>query len=172
MDCITIAWEEGGITYNDDNPNDITGLIDEVFVDNHLTLSPPTAPVEKGLELVFPEFDILTGIRAIFNGALKATFSVTARNQRALFKDIPYSNKVKTQMSQGAGEMHSFPESVRAFEQNGTISYIRGNDGQLYKQLIIKGSYPNSKGVWKDGQFEFMLDKNGFINHRFFRKNH
>ncbi len=72
------TWEEGGITYNDDNPNDITGQIDEVFVDNHLTLPPPTAPVEKGLELVSPEFDILTGIRAIFNGALKATFSVSA----------------------------------------------------------------------------------------------
>lgn len=46
------------------------------------------------------------------------------------------------------------------------------DDGQLYKQLIIKGSYPNSKGVWQDGQFEFILNKEGFINHRFFRVIH
>ena len=38
--------------------------------------------------------------------------------------------------------------------------------------FVAPGELPSSKGVWKDGQFEFMFDKNGFINHRFFRKNH
>ncbi len=84
------TWEEGGITYNDDNPNDITGLIDEVFVSNHLTLSPPTVPVEKGLELVFPEFEILTGIRAIFNGAFKAAGSISRAPQTTCTDLAPY----------------------------------------------------------------------------------
>ena len=56
-------------------PGELPSAISIAHPHINLTL---TAPVEKGLELVSPEFDILTGIRAIFNGALKATFSVSA----------------------------------------------------------------------------------------------
>ena len=84
------TWEEDGITYNDDEPGNITGQIDEVFVDGyhqtHLTLSPPTVPVEKGLELVSPEFYALTIVRAIFNGAFKAPASFVANTNVQISK--------------------------------------------------------------------------------------
>ena len=51
-----------------------------------------TAPVEKGLGLVFPEFEILTGIRAIFNGAFKATASFVANTNATYNRNIEFGN--------------------------------------------------------------------------------
>ncbi len=51
-----------------------------------------TAPVEKGLELVFPEFEILTGVRAIFNGAFKATASFVANTNATYNRNIEFGN--------------------------------------------------------------------------------
>lgn len=66
------------------------------------------------------------------------------------------------------GEFHSFPESVTAFEDSGTITEFTGNDGEFYQQLDIPGSYQSSNGTWYDGMFQFIKDSNGVINHRYF----
>ena len=162
------TWKEGGITYNDDNPNDITGLIDEVFVDNHLTLSPPTAPVEKGLELVFPEFEILTGVRALFNGAFNNTYNHICNriSQPSYFNNTQYSWHVEQPLIKPRPQepFHSFPRSVDAFEKDGIRFLKKGGDGKIYEHLHIKGSYRG-----KDGVFEYIKDSNGNITHRFFR---
>jgi hypothetical protein len=71
-------------------------------------------------------------------------------------------------MEAGAGEFHSFPESVSAFENAGTVRTIVGGDGQVYQMLEIPGSYATSSGRWLDGMFQFMKDSNGIINHRLF----
>ena len=71
-------------------------------------------------------------------------------------------------MAISIGEYHSFPIGVEAFEKEGLRKLIRGNDGQLYNMLKIHGAYPNKNGIWNDGYFEFIKDKNGIINHRFF----
>lgn len=63
----------------------------------------------------------------------------------------------------GRGDLHSFPESVRAFEADGTVTRIVGGDGVTRTKLSIPGRY---KG--KDGVFEFIKEPNGDINHRFF----
>ncbi len=62
------------------------------------------------------------------------------------------------------GDFHSFPESVEAFEKDGIITKIQGNDGIIRDKLSIPGTY---KG--KDGFFEFIKEPNGDINHRFFK---
>ena len=58
---------------------------------------------------------------------------------------------------------HSFPECVRAFENDGYIEIIKGGDGIYREKLNIPGSY---KG--HDGVFEFIKEPSGDINHRFF----
>ena len=89
----------------------------------------------------------------------------------SFFDNSTYSDKVLQQMSGGPGEFHSFPDSVTAFEDSGTISTITGGDGQAYQMLEIPGSYTSSSGNLYDGTFQFIQDSNGVINHRLFVPN-
>ena len=69
-------------------------------------------------------------------------------------------------MQGGAGEFHSFPESVRAFESAGSVKPITGADGIAREMLEIPGSHPTSGGTWKDGIFQFINEIDGAINQR------
>lgn len=87
------------------------------------------------------------------------------------FDGTQYTPKVEKQM--GLGDYHSFPESVKAFEKDGVIHFIKGGDGTVRKMLSIPGRYPTNPTngqdpVWKNGVFEFIKEYNGNINHRFF----
>ena len=86
------------------------------------------------------------------------------KNASRFFEGAEYSPKVLSQMSKGAGEMHSFPEEVTAFRTDGTVKNIVGADGKNYAKLTIPGKYNG-----KTGNFEFIKDENGIINHRFFK---
>ena len=68
-----------------------------------------------------------------------------------------------SQMKGGVGEFHSFPESVTAFEGEGTASTITGGDGVERQMLEIPGSYNG-----RDGVFQFIKEADGTINHRLF----
>jgi len=59
------------------------------------------------------------------------------RGSGELFEGTTYSSKVLQQMKSGVGEFHSFPESVRAFEDAGAVRAIKGGDGQVYQMLEI-----------------------------------
>jgi hypothetical protein len=72
------------------------------------------------------------------------------------------------QAARGAGEFHSFPDSVAAFEESGTVTKIVGGDGKAYTSLKIPGSYQGTNGNWYDGFFHFIKDEAGQINHRLF----
>ncbi|OAV76278.1 hypothetical protein Barb7_00026 [Bacteroidales bacterium Barb7] len=78
------------------------------------------------------------------------------------FKGTSYSKKVLDQMHQD--NFHGFPESVKSFQENGYIDHIKGGDGIVRPQLNIPGSY---KGY--DGEFIFMKELDGSINHRIFQ---
>ncbi|WP_368566251.1 RHS repeat domain-containing protein [Pseudoxanthomonas sp. UTMC 1351] len=78
------------------------------------------------------------------------------------FAGTRYSEKVLGQMK--AGDLHSFPESVKGFKDSGAVRKIVGGDGVTRDMLEIPGEY---KG--KTGNFEFMKESDGEINHRFFR---
>ena len=77
-------------------------------------------------------------------------------------EDITFTDKVKKQMKQG--DLHSFPEAVESFGSEGKLSTITGGDGIVRKKLEIPGSY---KG--KDGVFEYIIEPDNTVNHRFFR---
>lgn len=85
------------------------------------------------------------------------------KNASKFFEGTKYSDKVNYQMSKGAGELHSFPENVKYFKEDGIVEKIKGRDGKTYTKLTISGYYNG-----KSGQFEFIKDLNGVINHRFF----
>jgi RHS repeat-associated protein len=86
----------------------------------------------------------------------------------SFFEGTSYTEKVVEQMSRGAGEFHSFPEAVTAFETSGTVRTITGGDGVVRQMLEIPGSYVSSNGTWYDGVFQFIKDADNMINHRLF----
>lgn len=63
------------------------------------------------------------------------------------------------------GDFHSFPESVKGFQNTGKVSKLKGGDGVVRKKLEISGGYKGHKG-----KFEFIKEPNGKINHRLFKK--
>lgn len=74
-----------------------------------------------------------------------------------------YTDKVLGQIKQG--DFHSFPENVRAMQDAGVRSFVRGADGQLREMLRIPGQFRGRQGM-----FEFIKDADGMINHRYFRQ--
>ena len=62
------------------------------------------------------------------------------------------------------GDFHSFPESVKGFQDAGKVSKLKGGDGVVREKLEIPGSY---RGL--DGQVEFIKEPNNTINYRLFR---
>jgi filamentous hemagglutinin len=87
------------------------------------------------------------------------------------FDGTSYTSKVLSQMEGGAGEFHSFPESVTAFADAGTTQAITGGDGIARQMLEIPGSYASSAGNWYDGAYQFVKEADGSINHRVFVPN-
>ncbi|ONK25397.1 hypothetical protein BVE84_10115 [Streptococcus azizii] len=77
-------------------------------------------------------------------------------------ENIEYTDKVKKQMKQG--DFHSFPEAVDSFGADGEITKIVGGDGITRTKVEISGSYKGREGV-----FEYIIEANNTVNHRFFR---
>ncbi len=87
------------------------------------------------------------------------------------FDGTKYSDKVIEQMNRGPGEFHSFPDLVRNFEADGTVTTVVGGDGIARELLSIPGSYTSLSGRVVDGAFEFMKEADATINHRYFNPN-
>jgi hypothetical protein len=86
----------------------------------------------------------------------------------SFFNGAQYTEKVLSQMTRGAGEFHSFPESVTAFEHSGSVETITSVGGDSFQSLRIPGFYRSSNGNWYQGEFRFIKDNAGFINERRF----
>ncbi|RLA44773.1 MAG: hypothetical protein DRR06_08895 [Gammaproteobacteria bacterium] len=78
------------------------------------------------------------------------------------FRGTNYSNKVKGQIKQG--DFHSFPESVKGFQDAGKVSKLKGGDGVVRDKLEIPGGYRG-----REGKFEFIKEPNKTISHRLFK---
>ena len=85
---------------------------------------------------------------------------------KSFFEGTRYTPKVLKQMEGGAGEFHSFPRSVEAFENAGSVRTITGGDKVVREVLEIPGSYGG-----RDGVFQFIKNPDGTINHRLFVPN-
>ena len=81
------------------------------------------------------------------------------------FEGTWYSNKVLGQMSNTSDAFHSFPENIKAFQMDGVVTPLKGNDGIIRPILKIPGSYRG-----REGYFEFIRERDGMINHRLFRQ--
>ncbi|PCI14998.1 MAG: hypothetical protein COB71_00150 [Thiotrichales bacterium] len=87
-----------------------------------------------------------------------------SKSESDFFKGTKYTDKVRKQMQQG--DFHSFPESVKAFQNTGKVSKLKGGDGVIRDKLEILGGYRG-----REGKFEFIKESNGNINHRLFKPN-
>ena len=87
------------------------------------------------------------------------------QNNNNFFKDSHYSDKVTKQMEDPNDPFHSFPRSVDGYaDKFGVMKDKIGGDGQTYRLLEVEGTYGGRSGI-----FEYMKDKSGEINHRFFK---
>jgi len=96
--------------------------------------------------------------------AFSGRSSLAARTTPSFFEGATYTPKVLKQMSGKAGEFHSFPESVTAFESAGTVRPLIGGDKVVRQVLEIPGSY----GSGGNGVFRFIKNADGTINERLF----
>ena len=101
--------------------------------------------------------------------------AIAAKATPSFFEGTTYTPKVLKQASRGAGEFHSFPESIAAFESSGTVRTLTGVEKEV-QVLEIPGSYmtpsaPGVPGKWYDGVFQWMKDPDNTINHRLFVPN-
>lgn len=90
-----------------------------------------------------------------------------ARTTPSFFEGASYTPKVLKQMQGKAGEFHSFPESVTAFESAGLVRSLIGGDKAVRQVLDIPGSY----GSGGNGVFRFIKNADGTINERRFVPN-
>jgi RHS repeat-associated protein len=151
---------------------DLTYELDEVTVYGHRPRMFRNFPVEKPLRAVYPEFDILVGIKGLFSVGRELIHSLKVRcfnttvtrspyNSGAFFEGTYYSPKVNRSIDTDI--YHSFPELVNRFENSGQIRTITGGDGIKRTMLRIPGSINGESGV-----YEYIKEPNGMINHRFF----
>ncbi|WP_235582709.1 two-partner secretion system putative hemagglutinin TpsA2 [Pseudomonas aeruginosa] len=102
----------------------------------------------------------LLGGRGSVGAGAKGTSSVADD----FFAGTKYTDKVLGQIK--TGDLHAFPESVKAFQGAGQVTKITGGDGVVRDMLKIPGEYRGKQGV-----FEFIKEPDGSINHRLFRPN-
>lgn len=80
------------------------------------------------------------------------------------FEGTKYTDKVIKQTK--LDDFHAFPESVKAFLEDATVTTIKGGNDIERQKLTISGGYKGRKGV-----FEFIKEADGSINHRLFKPN-
>ena len=100
-----------------------------------------------------------------------AKLGKAAKSAPSFFEGATYTPKVLQQASRGAGEFHSFPESVAAFESAGTVRAMTGGDKVVRQVLEIPGSYRSANGNMSDGVFQWIKNPDNTINHRLFVPN-
>jgi len=106
---------------------------------------------------------LATGIGGVIrSAAVDGVVGAEVGAEADFFAGTRYTDKVIGQMKQG--DFHAFPESVTAFQDAGALSKLTGRDGLVRDMLKIPGEYRG-----KEGNFEFIKEADGSINHRLFR---
>ena len=81
------------------------------------------------------------------------------------FNGIKYTDKVVKQMENTRDLKHSFPIMIDNFVDLNNASILTGNDGVQRYLVQIPGHINNRSGV-----FEYIIDFDGWCNHRFFKE--
>ncbi|MCZ6160690.1 hypothetical protein O6B98_09420, partial [Campylobacter ureolyticus] len=145
-------------------PTNYFGVTKEQFYDNNY--NPNEAQGLGDMSLVFIPISkvgesTIKGFRGIYyNG--KNTFK--QKNIKNPLENTKYTKKVLIQKSNKNDYFHSFPDSVDAFAKYGKKTKIIGKDGVKRTKIEISGNYKN-----QDGVFEYIIEPDNTINHRFFR---
>jgi len=106
------------------------------------------------------------GVEGAGSSATRVSVKLTSekiKNTGDFFGNTTYTSKVLDDIDRG--DFHSFPESVKTFQKDGFITRLKGGDGIVREKLEIPGTYKGRKG-----NFEFIKEPNGEINHRLFKE--
>lgn len=93
--------------------------------------------------------------------------TINTPESRSFFEGTTYTERAMSKMNAIKPDYHTFPKSVEAFENYGTIRTITGGDGIKRMKLEIPGWYKGKNGV-----FEFIKEPDNTINHHFFNVSH
>ncbi len=107
--------------------------------------------------------EVAFGLFAMKGAGKGVQQGLTKAGKQSFFEGTYYSDKVLGQIKRG--DDHAFPELVKNYEQKGTVKFFKGDDGKKYQKLTIPGKYNGSKG-----NFSFIKDERGRINHRQFER--
>ena len=134
--------------------------LDEVIVAPQKLLEfQSNIPVEKPLESVYPEFDMIFGGRAIFNEAFVLTKGVSIKIERPAIKG--YARRVDFGKDSFVDSYHKFPTSFdKQILSDGIACPIQSNSNQTFK---LPG-FVNGKA----GYYTIGIDQHGIIFHRCF----
>jgi hypothetical protein len=75
-----------------------------------------------------------------------------------------YTPKVMGQIEQG--DNHAFPKLIDQFAAEGTATQITGGDGVVRTKVQVPGAKNG-----EDGNYTWIVEPDGSINHRLFEKN-
>lgn len=155
---ITVEHQSYWSPWNRNSYWETTTIISDNYLDAHRAawaLSDPGCIWCDDAQLS-PEESALLGNSVLVFGSL--------RSPNSFMKNTSYTNKVKWQMKKG--DNHSFPKNVDDLASYGKVSTIKGGDGVHRLKLSIPGIY---KG--KVGNFVYIKEAGGKINHRLFEPN-
>ncbi len=142
------------------------GAVSAAFVHMYNFSAHPTPAEQRQMDAVLDNDQGLIDVSELFVplGRVFAGIGKFFDDATSFFTGTYYSSKVVGQIKKG--DFHSFPEEVKLFESLGTSKTFTGGDGNIYHRLDISGGY---RGY--EGNFEFIKNSSGEINHRFFKGN-
>lgn len=92
--------------------------------------------------------------------------SITSQSKATInpLQNTTYTPKVMKQMSKSNERYHAFSKEADLFAKYGKNEEKVGNDGIKRTWIELEGSYKGQKGI-----FEYIIETDNTINHRFFR---
>jgi hypothetical protein len=115
---------------------------------------------ERGLQNVYPEFDILCIGRGLYNATAGSVHNIVGNEGANVFKhSYKYADRVRMRALQDPVS-HNFPYSFDDAILS-TSPALKSNGYKIFQQQGIMNG--------KSGAFEIGVTKSGVIDHRFFR---
>ena len=146
------------------NPGDIwawVGLVGDV-----VDLIPFVSGVGEATDLIRVATkvdDIVDAVDNVYDTA-KGIHNIT-NAMDATSGGIKYTDKVLKQMSNASDLKHSFPIMIDSFVDLNNASHLIGGDNIIRYLVQIPGKINHRSGV-----FEYIIDFDGWCNHRFFKE--
>ena len=178
FDVVSLVFSVADVVANPTDPQAWAGLVGDVvdlipFVSGIGEATDIIRVANKADDFVDAIDDVHDTAKAIdkifdgIDGATDITKTVldVGNTGETAFNGIKYTDKVVKQMENTRDLKHSFPIMIDDFVDLNNASILTGNDGVQRYLVQIPGNINNRSGV-----FEYIIDFDGWCNHRFFKE--